>query len=472
MLEFIAVIAFFGLIVGIIATVKKGFKLFKIPNRKIGAFVIAFSIITGIVAAGAIDGDTNTANDKTENQVDENNEENNEETDEQASNNKEEKIDTQEDKVVTNTVKEDNQTENEKSKKQTKLNTLKAHFIDVGQADAALIEYADGDKQYHILIDSGDWNSNATVNYLNEIGVSHLDLVVGSHPHADHIGQMDNILNQFKVDEVWMSGDIATSQVFDRVIDAIDTNDVGYDEPRTGDSYDIGPLQIDIVSPDSVHGQLNDGSIVMKLTYGSTTFLFTGDAEKQAEQNMLHSGKSLSADILKVGHHGSNTSSTQGFIDKVDPEVAIMSVGKSNKYGHPDADVVSRYESKKIDLYATKDHGTIIVETDGNDYNVKTNKDGTVTPESTKANNNTEAKKESTSKKEEKPKSSQSKNCIDINSASNEQVQEIIHIGPERSADLLDLRPFDSIDDLTKIKGIGPARIDDIKSQGKACVGG
>ncbi len=349
----------------------------------------------------------------------------------------------------------------------TNLETLKVHFIDVGQADAALLEFSDENGNYNILIDSGDWNSNGAITYLKQLGTRDIDLLVGTHPHSDHIGQMDNIINEFNVDEVWMSGDIATSQVFERVIDAIETNDVGYNEPRAGEEYEIGPLHIEVVSPHSLNGHLNNGSIVMRLTYGSVTFLFAGDAEKEAEQGMLTRGETLKSDILKVGHHGSDTSSTQGFINEVSPKVAVISVGKSNQYGHPSPSVIDRFQKMKIELYSTKDHGTVIIETNGNDYTITTKEDGNVTLASSGG-----SQTNNQGKTNKKKKRASNDACIDINSASLEEVQKIIHIGPSRAQSLINLRPYNSVQDLEKISGIGPSRMNDIQNQDLACVGG
>src|SRR5699024_5884901 len=168
----------------------------------------------------------------------------------------------------------------------------------------------------------------------------------------------------FPVDEVWMSGGETTSNVFGRVMTAIDQKGIGYDEPRAGDNYTIGNLKIDILSPSSLTGNLNDDSIVMKLTYGGISFLFTGDAESPAESSMVNSGQMLQSTILKVGHHGSDTSSTEAFVNAVDPKTAIISVGENSQYNHPNESVIDRYTKKDIDLYATSAHGTIIVTTD------------------------------------------------------------------------------------------------------------
>lgn len=256
------------------------------------------------------------------------------------------------------------------------LPQFEAHFIDVGQADAALLTF----DEHNILIDAGDWRGNEVTPYLQELGVSELDLVVGSHPHADHIGQLDKVLEEFSVREVWMNGNSASSKIFERVYEGIDASGADYYEPRAGETFQIGDANIEVLHPNSLTGDLNNDSIVMRITYGEVSLLFTGDAETATESLLAGSNANLSSTILKVGHHGSDTSSTEPFVEKVNPEVAIMSVADNSQYNHPNKTVVDRYNSLGIDLYATKTHGTVLVTTDGAEYSVSTQRDGTVTP--------------------------------------------------------------------------------------------
>ncbi|WP_332629009.1 MBL fold metallo-hydrolase [Halalkalibacter flavus] len=341
------------------------------------------------------------------------------------------------------------------------VNEFLVHFINVGQADATLLEFSDETESYHILIDAGNWNSVDVVSYLQKEEISHIDILIGTHPHADHIGQMDQILEQFDVTEVWMSGDETTSQTFERVLNAIIESGVDYHEPRAGEVYDIGPLVIEVINPAQLTGDIHEGSISLRVTYGEVSFLFTGDAEEQTEQAMIDRGHQLDSTILQLGHHGSSTSTTPAFLEAVNPEVAIISAGIDNQYGHPHDEVVSRVENAKINLYTTFVHGTIIVSTDGQNYDVETNKtkytlDSTV--ESNDSTKNTKIDNEA--------------NCIDINSASASEIENIIHIGTERASQLIDLRPFEDISDLARINGIGPARIAEIKTENLACMGG
>lgn len=423
-----------------------------------------------------------------------------EKTQEKAKVEREEKEKKEEEKKEEESTEEKETTKAEKKEesppsKSENLSNLKAHFIDAGQADATLFQYSDGNKQYNILFDAGDWNRKDVVSYLHSQSIKSLDLIVISHPHADHIGQLDDIMKQFTVHEVWMNGNTATSQTFQRAAEAVLSSNADYVEPRAGEVYDIGPLTLEILHPAHLTGDLNQDSLSIRFLYGNIAFLLTGDAYKQNELEMIRRNSSIKAEVLQLGHHGSNTSTDPRFLDAVNPKVAIYSAGSNNSYGHPHSEVVSLIKNKGIDLYGTDVHGTIVVTTNGKTLNVATKKDGTVTPKNTSSSNTSKKSKpsgkgknsdsgssnKSNHKKKEEPKKEQAKkqdpppataNCVDINKASIEEVQQIIHIGPARAEDLVKLRPFKSVDDLTKISGIGPARIKDIKAEGIACVGG
>ena len=344
------------------------------------------------------------------------------------------------------------------------LSPMKVHFINVGQADAALIEFTDEGEDITMLIDTGNWNSSDVVNYLHSQDIKNIDIIAITHPHADHIGQLDRIIEGFDVSEVWMNGEAAASDVFVRALAAIENNDVGYEEPRVGDAFDLGQLEVDVIHPESLSGGVNDNSIVLHLQYGETSFLFTGDAESAAENEMLSRDSKLKADVLKVGHHGSNTSTTPSFLSAVNPEIAVYSAGEDSQYNHPDSDVVKRLEASGALVYGTDIHGTIIIETDGKKMTVTTNNQGTIKPPAPKD----KPKKEPV--KEKKPVATGS--CVDINTADAAELQNIKHIGDVRVNLLIELRPYNSVEDLSRIKGIGPARIAEIIAQNVACIGG
>lgn len=361
-----------------------------------------------------------------------------------------------------NTDKADKQQKNEESDNETDdLSQLDVHYIDAGQADATLFQYADDDENYTILYDTGDWGKNDVINYLSEQDFSNIDLIIVSHPHADHIGQLADIVYTYDVSEVWMSENTSSSKTYQQAMEAIDESDTTYHEPQAGEVYDIGPMTIEIIHPNSLTGDLNEDSVAALFTYGEIGLLFTGDAYKDQELEMIER-TDIEADILQLGHHGSDTSSDPKFIDAVQPDIAIYSAGKDNSYGHPHKEVVERIQNAGITLYGTDVHGTIVVTTNGDGYTVETKEDGTISPKDT----------QSVTRENDVTEETSSGDCIDINEASSDELQQIIHIGPARAEDILDMRPFQSIDDLTDIDGIGDARIDDIKSEDKACIGG
>lgn len=372
----------------------------------------------------------------------------------------------QEEKVVEEPIE---QKEEDKKVVTSKLSELKVHYIDVGQADSTLLQFPAEGEDFTILIDAGNWNGNEVVNYLHSQNVSKIDIAIGTHPDADHIGQFDKVLNTFDVGEIWLSGNTNPSQTFQRMLSSIESNGADYYEPRMGETFEIGPLKIDVLYPKEISEKDNEESISLKLTYGEVRFVFTGDASKDHELKMLQSGFNLQADILQLGHHGSKTSTHPTFLSEVKPKVAIYSAGLDNSYGHPHAEVVNLIQSKGIDLYGTDVHGTIIVTTDGHEYKILTKKDGTISPSS--GGGTTEEDPDSNQNSTSEPELING-NCIDINTATVEHLVKIMHIGAERAQDLISLRPFKSVDDLSRIKGIGPARIKDIKSQGLACIGG
>ncbi|MDG5787145.1 MBL fold metallo-hydrolase [Evansella sp. AB-P1] len=338
---------------------------------------------------------------------------------------------------------------------------LEVHFMDVGQGDATLLKGPD----FTILIDAGRHDRNDVVPYLQNQNVSTIDLLIGTHPHADHIGQMDKVIQAFDVKEVWMSGDEHTTQTFERVLDAILASDADYHEPRAGESYTFGSIKIEVVNPDRLTGDFHEGSISVRAAFGDVSFLFTGDAEHQTERAMIDGGHHLKAEIFQLGHHGSSTSNTEAFLNAVNPEITIYSAGEDNSYGHPHSEVVERINNLGIPLYGTDVHGRVLVRTDGSSYSVHTEKSGAIViDEQSQDDNNEPAQNDS---KEEAP---QSNGCIDINHVSRDQLMEIIHIGETRADELIRLRPFQSINGLTRINGIGDGRLNDIKNEGLACV--
>lgn len=241
---------------------------------------------------------------------------------------------------------------------------LEVHFIDVGQGDSILIK-SEGE---NMLIDGGKRSaSEKLVNYLEEEGVEEIKYVVGTHPHEDHIGGLIEVLNNFNVENIMMPNILSNTIVFEDLLDAIDRENLKIKKPIPLDSFYIGNSQMIVLAPNSEKYSLtNDYSIVLKLQNDKNSFIFTGDAEKKSEREIVESHKSLlKADVLKAGHHGSKTSSTIEFLDAVKPEHAVISVARKNSYGHPDKEVLDLFNKKNIKTYRTDDMGTIVAKSDG-----------------------------------------------------------------------------------------------------------
>ena len=253
-------------------------------------------------------------------------------------------------------------------KDETKVNEvnseLKVHFIDVGQADSILIQQSDGSA---MLIDAGN-NADAdlVVNYLKDQGIDKLDYVIGTHPHEDHIGGLDAVINTFNIGKVIMPKVSHNTKTFEDVLTAIKNKNLKVTSPVPGQSYKLGDAIFTILAPNSdSYDSLNNHSVVIKLDFGETSFLFTGDAEKESENEMLAKDYNLKADVLKVGHHGSTTSSYSAFVKAVAPKYSVISVGKDNSYGHPDSIILNRLKTMNVEILRTDILGTIVFTSDG-----------------------------------------------------------------------------------------------------------
>jgi competence protein ComEC len=243
--------------------------------------------------------------------------------------------------------------------------TLIVHFIDVGQGDSILLDLGDTE----VLIDGGE-KSPGVVSYIDNYVDGPLEVMVATHPHTDHIGGLIAVLDAFEVDEIWLNGDTTTSQTYSQFMSAVNSEGAEVFTARRGDTIHAGNLTFNVLNPVNLSGTTNDNSIVLSLSYGQIDFLFTGDAEQEAEANMLADGIVPDVEILKVGHHGSRTASSMQFLQAAEPECAIYMAGEGNSYGHPHQETITNLCEVGTEIYGTDIHGTITVTTNGVTYDV------------------------------------------------------------------------------------------------------
>ena len=244
---------------------------------------------------------------------------------------------------------------------------MEVHFIDVGQADCALL--ASGG--HFMLIDGGN-NDDAEhiVTYLQNAGVKKLDLVVGTHPHEDHIGSLDAAIEAFDIGAVYMPDVSADTETYRDVLDAVEGKGLQVQHPVPGDVLDFNGLPVEIFGPVKEYSNLNNHSIVLRVSVGETAFLFTGDVEIEGEYDILEQGFDISADVLKVSHHGSSGSSVEEFLAYTDADYAVISVGEENIYDHPEAVTLKRLQNYGMEIFRTDEQGTIVCDTDGKNISV------------------------------------------------------------------------------------------------------
>lgn len=236
---------------------------------------------------------------------------------------------------------------------------FEVHFLDVGQADCALI-IADGKT---MLIDGGEIGAGPEIiDYLHTQGVHKLDVLVATHPHSDHIGGLPYIVEHMAISQTYISPYVHTSATYENLLDNLEKSDSIVTIPETGDTFRLGGANCQVLSGGHGFDDPNDASIVLRVTYGDVSALFTGDAEVPVEQQILASGMEVRSNILKVGHHGSETSSDQAFLDAVLPEIAVISCGIGNSYGHPHASTLRKLT---CEVLRTDVEGAIVLASDG-----------------------------------------------------------------------------------------------------------
>ncbi|HHV27442.1 MAG TPA: MBL fold metallo-hydrolase [Tissierellia bacterium] len=291
---------------------------------------------------------------------------------------------------------------------------LKIHYIDVGQGDSILVQLPNGETA---LIDGGPTDSSDSVaGYLKKQEVEKIDYLIATHPHEDHIGGLPKVIKDFEIGNIYMPNKTHTTKAFENLLLAIQDKGKKFKTPVAGDMLlDKEGLNLAVLAPEenTSGDNLNNYSIVLKLTYKDNSFLFTGDIEAETEQVMLNNNYDLNADVLKVAHHGSKSSTTDQFIDKVNPRYAVISCGKDNQYGHPHQEVVGKLTGITSNLYRTDENGTIVIISNGETLKIDFKKSAEPKQENAppkEEKQSTESTKNETSKDNSQSKQSSNQN--------------------------------------------------------------
>lgn len=246
---------------------------------------------------------------------------------------------------------------------QTTNGNLVIDFIDVGQGDSILIRQGDAT----MLIDGGTSEcKDSLLSFLQSENIDKFDYIIGTHAHEDHIGSLDDVVNTYDFDTILFPKSSTTTKTFENLVLAVKAKNKQFTAPEVGKVYELGDAVFQILAPNAdSYASLNNYSIVIKLAYGDNTFLFTGDAESISESEMMDKGMDLSADVLKIGHHGSTTSTSKKFLEQVNPKYTVISCGRNNTYNHPTKTTMDKLKEANIPVYRTDEEGTIECVSDG-----------------------------------------------------------------------------------------------------------
>ncbi|MBU3089866.1 MBL fold metallo-hydrolase [Clostridium gasigenes] len=248
-------------------------------------------------------------------------------------------------------------------------NKMIVHYIDVGQGDSILIQV----NNKNLLIDAGPKDAKENLlTYLDSIGLSKLDYIIATHPHEDHIGSMSSVINKYEVGKFYAPKVEHTTSTFEKMVESLITKDLKINIIKAGiDTIDLGKgTNVTVFSPSKEeYSNLNDYSPIIKIEYGNNSFLFTGDAEVEVEKEVLSKNPNIKSDVLKLGHHGSSTSTSKTFLNAVNPSIGVISAGVDNKYGHPTNKTLTLLNTNNIKFYRTDLDGTIVLSSNGTEIN-------------------------------------------------------------------------------------------------------
>lgn len=358
--------------------------------------------------------------------------------------------------------------------------TVSVYFLDVGQGDAALVQTGDGK---NLLIDAGPADSAPRlIARLSELGVTHLDAFVLTHPHADHIGGAMAVVKRFPAKAVLDPGYAHTSTVYAEFLEYIEKNGIAYRQPRKGLVVKLGVhAKFNVLAPEEpflsgTRSDANSNSVVMMLHVGDVRVMLTGDAEADTERRILRGAdtNTLDVDVLKVAHHGSAHSSTSAFLSYVKPEIAVISCSASNRYGHPAPEALHRLSATDAEIFVTAKHGDIVLHTDGKNYSIDTlsSQQRSVRPDALtdlQANGASapNAPAGPPAGSAALPSATDNSGTLDINVAAQEEFETLPGIGPAKARAIIQLRQskggFSSVDDLREVKGIGAKTFDQLR---------
>ena len=345
---------------------------------------------------------------------------------------------------------------------------VRVHFIDIGQGDSALIEGPTGKR---VLIDSGPSQSGGALKaYLRAVGATELDMMINTHPHADHIGNAAALVREMTVRLVLDSGFAHPIKQYRDLLDAVEETKTPIRIARRGRSIDIGGgASLELLGPEEplISGSRSDpnsNSVVFRLTFGGQSALFTGDAEEETEERLLKTPERLRAGLLKVAHHGSRHASGDHFLDAVSPVAAVISCSDRNRYGHPAPETLGRLERRGVRHWVTALSGSLVAETDGRVWRLNGEVVGGASARAGQAAHTQAAHTQAAPKQQPPKQASAADGRVNINTATAGELQALPGIGATLAQRILEERasggPFSSAQDLRRVRGVGPKTIE------------